>query len=277
MPYSKKVNIYKYTSYRDYLRDSVERLKTEGVFSHRKFAKLAGFGSPNFLLLLIQGKRNLARVGAKKIAKALELDSKETKFFLQLVEANQAKTPSEKVDLTAQLLKHAEFLKAHPMTEEQFLYYRNWYNLIVRELVMMNPSANAQWLASCVQPEISEKQAKESLDLLESIGFIQKRQGAWIVQQKTVLSGNNISNVGLISFHKKMIELAKDSIDSFRAHEREVSAVTVSLSEKQFEAFQQKIRDLKAEILSDSDESGDRVYQFNFQLFPVSRSVGEKK
>lgn len=272
MSYSINADIYSYLNYRLFLKDVVEALQKDDDFSYRKFSKRAGFSSPNFIILLIQGKRNLAHEGAKKIAKVFGLDSKQTQFFLSLIEANQAKTSEDKIRLTEKLIKSSEFSKAHPLSKDQFAYYSNWYNIVIRELLVMNPEAKVSWLEKVITPKVSKEQVEESLETLQNLGFIKKESSRWISHSSNVMTGNNISNAGLVAYHQKMIELAKESLDRFRSHEREVSSVTIALSQEKFEKFQARVRELKAELLSETSESepNERVYQFNFQLFPLS-------
>ncbi len=74
--------IFEYSSYRDYLRDLYSYLKaSRPYFSYRYFAAKAGFNSPNFLKLVIDGKRNLSSDSVKRFATALKLERDELAFF----------------------------------------------------------------------------------------------------------------------------------------------------------------------------------------------------
>jgi uncharacterized protein (TIGR02147 family) len=54
-------NIYNFSDYRDFLKDRYRQLKeADSLFSFRYFSKEAGFGSPNYLKLVMDGKRNLS-------------------------------------------------------------------------------------------------------------------------------------------------------------------------------------------------------------------------
>ncbi len=53
-------SIFTYTDYRAFLHDAYTHAKaTNPAFSYRYFAKKAGFSSPNFLKLVIDGVYNL--------------------------------------------------------------------------------------------------------------------------------------------------------------------------------------------------------------------------
>jgi len=69
----KQVTIFEYDNYRAYLRDLYKFYKeTKPHFSYRYFPQKAGFRSPNFLQLVIEGKRNLSPESIEKFTNALK-------------------------------------------------------------------------------------------------------------------------------------------------------------------------------------------------------------
>jgi uncharacterized protein (TIGR02147 family) len=67
-----------------------------------------------------------------------------------------------------------------------------------------------------------------------------------------------------------------NALDSFPKSERDFSTLTVSLSPGSFEAARDIMRKARQEILALDEKETDprRVYQMNFQLFPLSRARG---
>src|SRR3712207_6290281 len=52
--------IYQYSDHKIFLRDwFLERKKSPSGFSYERFSQLAGLGSPNYMKMVIEGKRNL--------------------------------------------------------------------------------------------------------------------------------------------------------------------------------------------------------------------------
>lgn len=86
-----------YMDYRSYLKDWVEERKKEGLpGSNRWFAIKMGINSTSWLTLLLQGKRNLNGSATDKLIKLLKFETFGSKYFLTLVNLNQAKERSEK-------------------------------------------------------------------------------------------------------------------------------------------------------------------------------------
>ena len=54
------VTVFAYSNYREFLRDWFAQLQSSPGFSFRSFSRIAGFNSPNFVKLVVDGKRNLS-------------------------------------------------------------------------------------------------------------------------------------------------------------------------------------------------------------------------
>lgn len=89
--------IFFYKSYRTYLNDYYEWEKKKfKSFSYASFAKKANMASPNYLKLVIGGKRNLTISNIHYVSRALKFTSVEVEFFESLVLENQSKSLIEK-------------------------------------------------------------------------------------------------------------------------------------------------------------------------------------
>lgn len=90
--------IYDYTDYRSYIRDFVTFGGNQGrPISGRALSQKAGFKAPNYIGLIIDGKRNLTNAGVIALAEAMDLTPPETEFFFHLVSFAHAETKTEKV------------------------------------------------------------------------------------------------------------------------------------------------------------------------------------
>src|SRR5438045_8662218 len=92
-----KPNLFEYEDYRKYLKDLYDfQKKNRRSFSFRFFSHHAGFTSPNYLKLVMDGARNLTEESIQKFANGFKLNQQETDFFKNLVFFTQAKTSEEK-------------------------------------------------------------------------------------------------------------------------------------------------------------------------------------
>lgn len=77
------MSIFTYTDYREYLKDFLKNRQATGeAASYRWLNQRAGFTSPNYLHLVIHGKRHLSSDASVRLGKLMKLNRSETDFFL---------------------------------------------------------------------------------------------------------------------------------------------------------------------------------------------------
>lgn len=273
---SRKLNIFEYDNYRSFLKDLYASLKKEkSAFSFRFFSKQAGFRSPNFLKLVMDGKRNLSADGVGKFAKALKLNKEETNFFRNLVMLNQAGTVEEKKYCAEQLIRHRFYKKVYPLRQAQYDYYSNWYFIPVRELVgTVGFREDPAWIAHRLVPPITASEAEKALKELEQLGLIKRDETGKLIQTDGFIStGDEVASTSVAQFHKEMMQKGAESIDRFPNTEREISSVTIGLSEENSRQVKELIQRFRRELLAiaGQDQKATGVYQVNFQLFPLTK------
>ena len=274
-----QVDVFAYFEYRSFLRDAYGDLKQrQPGFSYRWFARRAGMTSPNFLKLVIDGKRNLTAASAEKFAGALELTSDETAFFRELVGFAQAKSAAEKNRHFDRIGAYRQHRAVCALERHQFEYLSHWWYPAIRELVACQGFVeDPEWIAGHLVPAISPAQARQALELLHALGFVERDERGRLRQKTPLLStGPEVRSLAVGNFHRQMMERAAASIELCERAERDISGVTVALSAESFQRVKQKIVELRAELLALSAGDGQptRVVQVNFQLFPLAISEG---
>jgi uncharacterized protein (TIGR02147 family) len=90
------LELTQYTDYRLFLKDWLQEAKLKKGFSLRRFAARAGLGSPGYLLMVIDGKRNLGEEGLERFMYGMKLMGEDRLFFRNLVLWNQADTDEQR-------------------------------------------------------------------------------------------------------------------------------------------------------------------------------------
>jgi uncharacterized protein (TIGR02147 family) len=278
---TKQVTIFEYDNYRTYLGDLYKFYKeTKPHFSYRYFSQKAGFRSPNFLKLVIEGKRNVSPESIEKFTKALKLGKREAEFFRVLVHLNQARTVGEKKIYAEQLMQFRPFRYIHPLRQDQYRYYADWYNIAIRELTMLPAfSEDPAWIARRLIPPISPQQAQKAIDLLLQLGLLERDETGRLVQADAFIStGDEVTSTSVANYHRTVIQMGAEAIDRFAGPDRDISSVTMTLSEKNYQEIKGLIQRFRKELLAiaDQDESPEGVYQVNFQLFPLAKGAGKE-
>lgn len=267
--------IFSYIDYRQYLADYYsEKKSTTTFFSHRYFCNKAGISSPNFLKLVIDSKKNLSETSIQKFCKALELTEKEKRFFRNLVLFNQATNAAQKQEYYAVLLSMMNMVKEQHLSLDQHELYSKWYISVIRELVtLVDFQDDYRKLATLVSPQITLRDARDAVRLLKRLGLIKKESnGLYSHLEKAIRSDSDMARNAIRSFNRKMAELGAESVERYSPDERNVTGITVGASKAAYEMIVAEIQACKDRIVSivNRDDKSSRVYQVNFQAFPLS-------
>lgn len=274
-------SIFNYLDYRCFLKDRfADFKKTRRGFTHRSLSKKGGFASPNFLKLVMDGKRNLTEKSIGQVSHAFELSESEKKFFFSLVFFNQAKSFQEKENHYSELKKNRQNLKSKRIEHSQFEYFDQWYVTAIRELIEIeNFQENPKWISEKLQKKVTPTQVQKSLDLLEKLKLIERdKNGKLKTSQTTLSTGDEVSSVAIYRYHQAMINKAKESLNETDPMNRDISSLTFALSYPLFKKIKSKIQEFRREILelASQNQNAEVVYQLNIQLFNLSEILWEK-
>jgi len=268
-------DLYSYIDYRKFLKDYYEEQKArDPKFSHRYFTMKVGFSSSGYFSDVLAGKKNLSGAFMLKFAKALKLGKEEEEYFLNLVQFNQGKTLEEKNRYYEKMMTTGK-VKVDIVDRDKHEYFSSWQYSAVREaLHYMSFSDDYKTLAKSLNPPISAKDAKKAIDVLASLGLIARDQaGDWRPTSGNLKMGGEFDALSLSNYHKSTLELAVRALDAFPAAQRGFSTLTLPLSEDKIRKAKLAIKNLRMYLLAlaENGTKADRVYQFNFQMFPVTK------
>jgi uncharacterized protein (TIGR02147 family) len=274
-------SIFEYTDYRKYLADWFsEKKRLKKSFSYSLFARKAGFSDKGFFHNVIHGKRDLTKESLVKVSRAIGHSKAEAEYFENLVFFNKSGDPRDRTYFYEKLngVKVAEkkVVQAMQIRKDQFEFYSKWYHGAIRSLIDMHPFMDDfQWLAKNLIPAITPRQAKKSVELLEKIGMIQKQKNKpYKLAARSVTTGSETVNLAVHHFHKEACDLAKNALDAVPGTKRNMTGLTIGISERAYAAICGELRELRQRIvrLVEQDPEADRTYQLNLHLFPLTRT-----
>lgn len=267
---------YAFDRYREYLAAFFAwKKRTTRSYSYRLFARQAGCASPNYLQLVISGRRSITYGMAERFAKACRLDAAEAAYFIALVAHESAENPAAAQAHWERIVEMRRLRQLRQLSEAQRAYHEHWYLPAIRELVGTKGfRADPAWIAEQLTPPITAEQAAEALMSLERLQLIFFEKGALRQCDALVSTGAETSRAYVAAFHRAMLERAADSLDLIPAAERDISSVTLTLSNEGLRNCKQRLRQFRRELLALSEEDTEdaRVVQLNLQLFPLSQA-----
>lgn len=274
--------VMEYQNFRIYVRDFYTERKLASGFTWRDFAKLAGYSSPVFLKLVCDGKANLSEVGIERVANAMGLVGADLQYFRALVNFNQEKDSAKKKDFFKELRAIAKENEMTLVGEDQYDYYESWINPVLRELVPQVPEATPAQMADMLAFDTQAAEVKKALKLLQKVGLLNMdANGRFEQSSKAITTGNiEVANLSVREMHRQMGELAVRSLDEVPMNERDISGLTLGVSEDAYYRITKEIEDFRRRVASIvmQDTNEDRVYRLNVQLFPLTKKIkkGEK-
>lgn len=266
-----------FLEYRDFLAAAYTWLKKNlERYSYLQFAGDLGFGRTNVVHLIIQGKRPLSPKAAEKIAVAMSLGQLEKEYLLTLVRYQNARSPRQRDELFDAIHAIKNRLLKTELDRSQLEYFSEWFHPVIREMTFMKEfKSDPDWIAAKIFPRIRPEQARKSLALLESLNLVRfdAQRGRHVPTTARVSTGDEVASIAVIRYHQQSIALGREAITSVQEDRRDVSAVTVCVSEAVAHRMKAEVQAFRKKILALADEvkDGDQVYQLNMQLYPLTK------
>ncbi len=138
-------------------------------------------------------------------------------------------------------------------------------------------------LSGLIRRKTRPDDLRKSLDKLFGAGELSRDENGQVVKARELMSGSENVPVALVrKLQAELIYLGLESLFQDAPHEREFGAMTVSLTEAEFEQLKFELRQFRKRWTKDisvqrKTSKGDRVFQMNVQLFPVTKASSNQK
>jgi len=265
-----------YGSYRTFLKAYYDfRKLTRPGFSYRRFAEIAGVKSPNFLQLVMQGKRNMSEQMSAQVSRAMGLVGAERSYFVALVKKENARSPTQVAEANVGLIRAVNRLVGKNMTSAQAQFLSAWHHAVVKELAQLPDFQPAgDWISKRLRGLISPRQAEESLELLRGAGFLELQEdGSYSVGEPVVdTGGDNFDFARVLKAHMQTLSVWQEILPSLSKEEREMGLLIFPMDSKRIPEFKERLRQFQEEIITwlSDERSPDRVMQLGTYLIPMS-------
>lgn len=279
--------LHDYTDYRKYLKDIYEfRKLTESTgmrtYSYSHFSAAADIKSPNYLKLIIEGKRNLSEDMISRFARALRLEKQVAEEFKALVRYGQADEPVERNKYLKDLAEiRADQENASDVDKQKWEKVPGWIGWVLYAMMdQKNTGIHPEQLQKLFRAKASVQEVRDSLQKLINAGeIVTDEVTGELKRPRELIDTPQDLPVALIRrLQTELIYLGIESLFRDSPKDREFGALTVALTQEEFEQTRFELRQLRKRIHKDvtvkrQHTKGDRVYQLNLQLFPVTEKT----
>lgn len=276
-----------YTDFREYLKDFFEFKKFVHrhdirPYSYATFSAAANIKSPNYLKLIIEGKRNLSEDMIEKFAKALGILKDDVPEFKALVFYGQAKEPLQRNRYLKDLadIRVKKQIRTGKIKQENFDKVPSWVSWVLFSLVdQKGAEFDVETLRDTLKNRATNDEIRKCLEKLLSSGELTRTEDGQIEKGRRMMDGAEQVPAELVrKLQAELIWLGLESLFHDDPKDREFGALTLTLTEKEFEELKFKLRHFRKDIYKNQLiqrelSPGDRVFQLNVQLFPVTNQT----
>ena len=250
-------------------------------YNYTIFSAAADIKSPNYLKMIIEGKRNLSMDMVQKFARACGFNKAQSDEFKLLAIFNQSEDPADRNYALKKLSEYRvdQKLKHGELDRKVFEKVPNWIGWIIYALVdQSGVNFDVPQLKHLLRGKASETEIQHALESLLSSGELVKNAETNQIQKgKPTEAPDEIPAALIRKLQMQLMYLGLESLYQDQATEREFGSLTMSLTEKEFEEIKFKLRQMRKSLHKENSiarmgQKGDRVYQLNLQLFPVSNA-----
>lgn len=232
-----------------------EKIKKNPQFSLRAFARLVEV-NPAVLSRVLTGKRRLTFKLAVRIADALNLEMHERE---KLYSTYTHETPN-----------------AH--NEDSYLALKNWYHYGITQIILLkNFREDYRWIAKTL--DISELEARNAVERLIRLKVLARDEDQELIKTNFHFDTTpEIAASGIKIFQKEIFEKAINSLEVDEDNERNISSITLAISEDKLIEAKKEIKNFKknmTKLLVDGEKT--RIYNLSVSLFPLSESILDQK
>lgn len=274
------VRIFDYTDYRNYLGEYYKDQKEHNsFFSYRYFANKAGIRSIGLYKDVVDGKQSLSRRAIAKFSKAIGHSKREAEYFEAMVFFTDADTVEERKIYFERMMACHE-TKARVIEVSQYEYYSQWYYSAVRALLSFYPfdGLNFTSLANMLSPPITTEQAKKTIEVLERLGMIKRKENGFFEPCDQIITTGQLNNnrqvqtTNIINLQKIFLSLAAEAYDRYSEQRIDMSTVTLSISKRTIALIKEESAVFRKKVLSlaEKDTHPQCLYQLNCQFFPLT-------
>ncbi len=270
-----KLSPFNFLDYREYLCAFFEQRKASFPwYSYKLFGEGVGLDQSQVFRIL-QKNLHISRRALPRFVEYLKLDEKESEYFKKLVELGRARRESDTRRLFAEVLA-LKGSKSRELGNDQYELYAKWYHSVVRTLLgFVRIKDEYAVLGAMVSPPISAEEARDSVELLNRLGLLERdSSGFWKLSAQKLTTGGTFHPKLVRAYQAESMKLAMQSLDIHEKSERDINVMNMALDASAFRDCLAILNTAREEIRVrvEKVDTPDRVVRLATAFFPVAYS-----
>jgi uncharacterized protein (TIGR02147 family) len=254
--------------YRDILQKEFEqRHERNQRYTLRAYSQFLELNSGT-LSAILKGKRKLPRTHGVLCCSKLNLPAGKKRIFMQSLWGEHS--------LQSALPQNFEKKKFQSLSSDAYFEILSQWEFAAA-LCLFDISAFQLTPASMVRAlGLSEKRAHEIYAKLIQYGLIFLKDGQIVRSEENFESSDDVRSRALQMGHRNELKLAIEKLETLDMTEREYASITFAGSDQDLKKMKSWLKKMASDFDRQFDKrKANRVYQFSWQLFPVSNRINK--
>jgi len=277
------IDIFTYKNFRKYIKDYYNANNAvEPAFSYQFLADKGGFDNRILVYRIIENKlKKIATEYCINLSKAFNHTPQEAEYFSCLFDLDQIRNEEKRYAIKKRMneIIDSRNIKVRMVKKDKDneTYYAELYHSVIRALISIIYPFKDEYKQLCelMLLPVTEKQAHESIDLLERIGFIRKNtSGAYeICTEENIKTGREYSQKYKDILNLKYMEAARKLIERHTPRTPKIfKSKVIGISEHTYHEIQKLTDEMidRINILIQNEQMADRVYMYQFTFIPLT-------
>ena len=250
-------------------------------YSYAVFAAAADIKSPNYLKLVIEGQRNISDDMAQKFGRAMGFNKAQVEEFQALVRYCQAEDPSTR----NQFLKQLNEIRYKTRKDKASVGSKTWETIpswlswtLLHMVDQANVNFDPEQLHRLLGGRTQIETIRRALEGLIQSGLVERDPETHQLRKTKHLleAPSQIPSDLIRKIQSELVLMGVEALFNEDPHGREAGSLTLCLTDSEFEELKFELRHLRKKLHREfsakrAASPGDRVYQLNLQLFPLTR------
>lgn len=270
-----KPKIYKYNDIIIFLNDLFVFLKTKDKKSLRDIAKELKVAS-GLLPMVLNRKRNLTETVLKSILKRYKYNKKEIEFAVNLRTIGYSSKFEEKKSSINKINKLKNYRDFNQKEFELYKYLSEWYFVAIKEMTELQDfQEDVEWIQKRLAYNLNQKEIEKALKFLKKQNILVYKNNKLTAAQKDMQCEEGIYKLSLGGFHKQILNLAANAIDSIDRDKRRLLGHTLKINNKQIDQVHGILNEAfeKLKKISSTSELDEDVYHIELISIPITKKV----
>lgn len=263
-------NIFGYQDYRAYLNDFYRARKERARgYSYRQFSLAAGIDSPNYLKMVIDGRRPLVGEMIFKFGKALGFGFEEHQWFEALVQLAHASSADEKKFHQHKLARLKRHRPEQRAVSDAALVARWYYPAILVSVDGLPVVSAVDDLSGKLR--IPKSETQKVISLLKDRDAIREGNGKLAINESYFqLIDRKASMDNMKRFLREQMHLSSVALGKYYERDGKFLAHTFTVREGSLPFYADKMKTFLEDLTAQSNaEPAERLVQLNMQMFPL--------